>query len=94
MAGVGTTSIKLDSETKARLQKIAAEQKRSTHWVMQEAIGTYLEREERAAALRRQAIKAWDDYQENGLHLTFEEVDQWLAELEAGSDVEPPACHT
>ena len=94
MAGLNTTSIKLDPEMKSRLQNIASDQKRSTHWVMQEAIESYVMREEKAAALRRDAIKAWEDYQENGLHLTFEEVDQWLAELEAGNDVEPPACHT
>ena len=61
---------------------------------MQEAIELYVVREEKAAALRREAIKTWEDYQENGLHLTLEEADQWLAELEAGNDIEPPACHT
>jgi hypothetical protein len=32
--------------------------------------------------------------QRTGLHLTLEEVNTWLAKLEAGKDVEPPPCHT
>ena len=28
-----------------------------------------------------------------GLHVTAQEADAWLAELEAGNDVEPPKCH-
>ena len=94
MANQSTTSIKLDTGMKTRLQNIASDQKRSAHWVMQEAIELYVVREEKASALRREAVKAWEDYQENGLHLTLEEADQWLAELEAGNDIEPPACHT
>jgi predicted transcriptional regulator len=94
MASQSTTSIKLDTEMKTRLQNIASDQKRSAHWVMQEAIELYVVREEKASSLRREAVKAWEDYQENGLHLTLEEADRWLAELEAGNDIEPPACHT
>jgi predicted transcriptional regulator len=94
MASQSTTSIKLDSGMKTRLQNIASDQKRSAHWVMQEAIELYVVREEKASALRREAVKAWEDYQESGLHLTLEEADKWLAELEAGNDIEPPACHT
>jgi len=94
MASQSTTSIKLDSDMKSRLQKIASDQKRSAHWVMHEAIELYVVREEKALALRREAVKAWEDYQESGLHLTLEEADKWLAELEAGNDIEPPACHT
>jgi len=39
------------------------------------------------------ATRAWDEYQRTGLHLTLAEADAWLARLEAGEDVEPPACH-
>lgn len=51
------------------------------------------EREKRYEAFRESGIKAWDRYLVNGLHVTAEEADAWLAKLEAGQDDEPPACH-
>ena len=41
-----STSIKLDPETKDRVQKLAASRKRTAHWVMKEAIEQYVNREE------------------------------------------------
>ena len=43
--------------------------------------------------LRQDALAAWNDYQITGLHLTAEEADLWLSELEAGKDTEAPECH-
>ena len=88
------TSIKLDDTMKNRVQRLADARQRTPHWVMREAIEQYVEREESQDALRRDAFKAWEEYQESGLHLTLEEADKWLAELEAGNDIEPPACHS
>ncbi len=89
-----STSIKLDPQMKDRVQALALSRKRTAHWLMKEAIEQYVAREEKRAAFRRDAEAAWEDYQKTGLHLTGEEADAWLAELEAGNDVEPPACHT
>jgi len=50
-------------------------------------------REERRETCKQDALRAWDDYQHTGLHLTAEEADAWLAKLEAGDDAEPPQCH-
>lgn len=52
---------------------------------MREAISQYVERE----AFRQDGIKAWNEYQATGLHITAGDVDAWLAKLEAGQDVEP-----
>jgi predicted transcriptional regulator len=41
----------------------------------------------------KDAMAAWAEYQATCLHATFEEVDAWLARLEAGENAEPPACH-
>jgi len=43
--------------------------------------------------LRQDTLKAWEQYQTTGLHANAAEVDAWLAQLEQGHDVEPPACH-
>lgn len=41
----------------------------------------------------KDALRAWKAYQQDGLHLTFEEVDTWLAKLAAGADSELPSSH-
>jgi predicted transcriptional regulator len=60
--------------------------------MMREAIQQYVEREEKREAFRQDGIKAWNEYQATGLHVTQEKADAWLAKLEAGQDVVPPAC--
>jgi len=87
------TSIKLDDALKGRVQQLAEVRRRSSHWIMREAIAQYVEREEKREAFRQDAIRAWDEYQKTGLHLTLEEADAWLAKLQAGEDAEPPKCH-
>ncbi|ECE0486558.1 ribbon-helix-helix protein, CopG family [Salmonella enterica subsp. enterica] len=87
------TSIKLDDELKSRIQQLAENRRRSAHWIMREAIAQYVEREERKEAFHQEALQAWNGYQQTGLHVTAEQADTWLAELEAGKDVEPPECH-
>jgi len=85
--------VKLDTETKVRLQKLALSRRRSAHWLMREAIEQYVEREEARERLRLDALAAWAEYQATGRHVTAEEADAWLARLEAGEDAEPPPAH-
>jgi predicted transcriptional regulator len=93
MAASGTTSVKLDEATKDRVQRLASIKQRSTHWLMREAIEQYVAREERQEQQRQEAYAAWQEYRTTGLHVTAEEADAWLAKLEAGEDMDPPACH-
>ena len=88
------TSVKIDDELKNRVQRLANVRRRSAHWIMREAIRDYVEREEKREAFKQDALDAWTAYQSNGRHLTLEEVDAWLAKLEAGEDAELPECHT
>lgn len=74
------TSIKLDDTLKGRVQHLAEARRRSAHWIMREAF-------------KQDALRAWDEYQQTGLHLTLEEADAWLAKLEAGEDADPPKWH-
>jgi predicted transcriptional regulator len=93
MPSLPTTSLKLEAETKARLQRLATARRRSAHWLMREAIEQYVDREERRERLRQDALAAWAEYQATGLHVAAEEADRWLARLESGEDAEPPAPH-
>lgn len=86
--------IKLDPDTNERVKRLAAAMNRTQKWVVQEAIHQYVEREEKREAFRQDTIKAWNEYQATGLHITKEEADAWLDKLESGQDVEPPECHT
>jgi len=93
MPTASTTSLKLNSELKQRVQQLATTRRRSAHWIMCEAVEQYVSREEKREQFRRDAITAWKDYQATGLHATAEEADAWLAKLEAGEDAKAPECH-
>ena len=86
-------AIKIDEDTRNRIKRLADARQRSSHWVMLEAIRQYVEREEKREAFRQDGIRAWNEYQATGQHVNLEEADAWLAQLEAGKDVEPPECH-
>lgn len=60
---------------------------------MREAIAQSVEPEERREAFPQDTLKAWEAYRDSGRHVRAAEADAWLAELEQGNDVEPPACH-
>ena len=86
-------SIKLEVQTRERLQKLAQSRRRSAHWLMREAIEQYLDREEMREQARQEALESWREYQATGEHLTAEEADAWLARLEAGENARPPRTH-
>ncbi|MGI8772302.1 MAG: CopG family ribbon-helix-helix protein [Acidobacteriaceae bacterium] len=89
-----TTSLKLDMEMKERVQRLAAARRRSSHWVMREAIEQYVTREEMREQFRQNALAAWNNYQTTGLHITAEEADAWLSRLEGGEAAAAvPKCH-
>lgn len=93
MAQSPTTSLKLDPEIKERVQRLAEAKRRSSHWVMREAIEEYVTREEARERLRRDLVAAWEEYEATGLHVTGEEANGWLKRLAAGEDVDPPMPH-
>lgn len=88
-----TTSIKLDAHTRSRVQRLAALRRRSPHWVMKEAINSYLGREEAKEELRREAWKAWEDYKTTGLHVTNDEMCAWLESWGTDDELPPPEPH-
>lgn len=86
-------SIKIDDDTKARVKRLADARHRTAHWLMREAITQYVEREEKREDFRQGTLKAWEEYRTTGLHVTADEADAWLLQLEQGNDIEPPECH-
>jgi predicted transcriptional regulator len=62
-----------------RVKRLADARQRTSHWLMREAF-------------RQDTLKAWEDFRENGLHVTADEVDAWMAQLEQGNDVDLHSC--
>ena len=88
-----TVSVKLDQETRARIDQLAKTHRRTAHWVMREAIQQYLEREEKRESFRQDAMNAWEEYQETGLHVTGDEVSMWLDTWSEENEQAAPICH-
>jgi len=76
-----TMGVKLDDETRTRLSKLGKAKKRSTHWVMKEAIHRYLEVEERYEREKAEDQARWNRYMETGSAIPHEEVKTKLVEL-------------
>jgi Predicted transcriptional regulator len=88
-----STSIKIPGELRERLQSLAESRQRTPHALMIQAIENFVSREEKREAWRQEGIAAWEEYQRTGLHLTNAEAKEWLSQLAAGDNVEPPKCH-
>ena len=86
-------AVKIDKEIKRRLQDLAEVKKRSAHWLMREAITLYVERESKRESFRKDAIRAWEEYQETGLHVTGAEVQEWLETWGTDNKEDAPQCH-
>ena len=83
-----STGIKLDEETRNRLQTLGQKIDRSPHWLMKTAIEHYLEEQERYWQEREEDMKRWQDYQLTGDAVPHSEVSEWLASI--GTDDERP----
>jgi len=93
MGAIRPIAVKLDQDLRDRLQHLAEARDRSTHWLLRKAIEQFVEQEEKRETLRQDALNAWAEYQETGLHVTHDEADAWLARLEAGEEAKAPECH-
>lgn len=61
--------------------------------LVHEAIADFLEREAEEAFYQR-ALKSHQKFLEDGLHLTSEEVREWINQLEEDPNTPLPPCHT
>ena len=87
------TSIKIDDELKERVQHLADLRQRSAHWIMREAIASYVSREEARESFKQEALDSWAAYQETGRHVTGNEVRAWLSTWGNEAETEVPPCH-
>ncbi|WP_066457763.1 CopG family ribbon-helix-helix protein [Castellaniella caeni] len=86
------TSLKIDEMLKDRVQHLASQRRRSSHWIMLEAIRQYVEREEARERFKQEALASWVAYQETGRHLTGREVGIWLDTWGTRDERAVPEC--
>jgi predicted transcriptional regulator len=86
-------TVKLDGSERERLSSLALLKKRSTHYVMKEAIQAYLVREEAEQAEIQRAVKSLDHYKETGLHIKLDEFSTWVKAIRINPKTPMPVCH-
>lgn len=92
---MATTTLTLDDELEARIEKLAEERGQSADVLVRDAVSQYVDRVEKARAhFLREADESWEDFQRTGLHLTGEEVLAWLETWGTEDEKDLPECHT
>lgn len=74
------------------LSELATARNCSVDSLVHEAIADFLAREEEEAFYQR-ALESHRQFLQDGLHVTGEEVSQWIAQLGENPHLPPPPCH-
>jgi len=80
MSKQSVISARIDAETLALVDKIAAAQGRSRAWFVNKAVRDYVEQESAMLAF----LQEGEDAIANGDYYTQEEMERWLAERQSG----------
>jgi predicted transcriptional regulator len=81
-----TVGVKLDDKTRTRLRALGDAKRRSTHWMVKEAVARYLDVEERYERERVEDLARWQSYVETGHAIPHETAMAWLDDLAAEAD--------
>lgn len=79
-------SLRLDARTRARLEKAAKSQNRSAAFVVQRALNTYLDVQERFQKDMEDAIAEAD----KGVFVSQEAMHVWMASWDTDNELPPP----
>jgi len=86
-------ALKLEREVRDRLSRLAKAKKHTSDFLMREAICEYIDREEKRESFHQEALQAWEEYKETGLHVTGAEVIEWLKTWGTERESAAPTCH-
>ena len=89
----GSVTITLDDTDQDRIATLATAKKRSPHYLMKEAILEYLEKEEARQNFVAAAESSYVHYKETGLHITLDEFDSWVDQVQQDPNTPMPECH-
>ena len=88
----GSLALKLDEETRQRLQALGQLRDRSPHWLMKKAVLEYLEREERYEQEKSEDLARWERYRLEGAALPQTAMRDWLDGFARGEAPPPPVA--
>nr|WP_241391373.1 MULTISPECIES: ribbon-helix-helix protein, CopG family [Serratia]ULG12097.1 CopG family transcriptional regulator [Serratia entomophila]ULG12390.1 CopG family transcriptional regulator [Serratia entomophila]ULG16024.1 CopG family transcriptional regulator [Serratia proteamaculans]ULG18423.1 CopG family transcriptional regulator [Serratia proteamaculans]ULG19600.1 CopG family transcriptional regulator [Serratia proteamaculans] len=86
-----TTTLRIEQDIKERLKTLADDRHSSAHALMLEAIAEYVVREEKRSQSRKEALAAWQEYQDTGEHIAADEIIVWLESWGSGQERGMPA---
>ncbi len=86
-------SLRLDTELRERLNRIAQSQQRSAHALARDAVSRFVAAEEEKAAWNASCQASLNDYRETGLHIAQGELDAWLDTWGTPDEKSAPECH-
>lgn len=86
-------TVKLEGTDRDRLKSLAVAKRRTSHFLMKEAITAYLAKEEAEERFVTAALEARKHYRETGLHITHEELNNWVDGLAKDPSIKSPVCH-
>ena len=78
MQKMTSKAIKMDNATYDRLKALGIARQCSPHWLMNEAIRQFLDREEEAEHIRQDTLERWVRYEATGETVPHDVVETWL----------------
>lgn len=84
-------AVKLDTDVISRLEHLGKLKKRTSHWLMKEAISRYLEQEEYAEQLKQETLARWKEVQQ-GKVVSNKTVMTWLDTWGTDEETGRPPC--
>jgi len=76
-----TVGIRLDDEIQARLKNLGNIRDRSPHYLMKEAVATYLNREEEIEAEKALLKARWNKFELTGEAISHSDMKSWASTL-------------
>ncbi len=89
-----TVTLKLNTSYRDRLKSLAVTKKRSSHYLMKEAIERYLKAEEAQQAILKSVDDSVAHFEATGLHVTLDEFVAWTEAVKLDRQAQLPACHS
>ena len=89
----GPVTISLDDVDQDRIASLASAKKRTPHYLMKEAILEYLQKEEARQNFIAAAESSFVHYKDTGLHITLDEFDSWVDQVQQNPNTPMPECH-
>lgn len=84
----------LSESLERRLQHAAERTEKSPARLIEAALGYFLDQIETDAEQQTELEARFQRWKKTGLHVTNDEVKEWLVRRAAGEDVPPPKAHT